>query len=161
MSETPGLQRTPAEHPPTATAIADVLGPFQREAAATRAAVEDRLQVLRRIAWGLIAFVGVTTVLVVLVLVILVQNRQTAAKTRASIRTNAELSAVIADCTQVSGKCYEQQQANLRATINLLVESNKAIAQCARTTDSDTELNACVDAKLAAITPSSKPTPAR
>lgn len=139
-----------------------MLGPFQREAAATRAAVEDRLRVLRRIASGLVAFVAVTTVLVALVLVILVQNRQTAAKTRAAIATNSELSAQIADCTSVGGKCYEQSQANLRKTIALLVESNKAIARCARTTTTGAELDSCVDASLASlkIVPSPTVTPA-
>jgi hypothetical protein len=137
-----------------------MLDEFKQEAAATRVAVEDRLRVLRRIYLGLSAFVVVTAVLVALVLVILVQNRQTAAKTRAAINTNSELSAQIADCTKVGGKCYEQSQANLRKTIDLLLESNKAIAQCARSTDTDDELDACVEAKLKPLKIRITPTPA-
>ncbi len=132
-------------------AIAELIKPFQefkQEAAATRAAVEDRLRVLRRIVAWLIGFVAMTTLLVVLVLVILVQNRQTSAKTRSVIRTNADLSAVIADCTQVGGTCYEQNQARLRATIVQLTDANKAIAVCARNTDTEAELDSCVADRL-------------
>jgi hypothetical protein len=149
------------EHPPPAPTIAEMLGAFQQEAAATRVAVEERLLVLRRIYIGLTAFVAVTAVLVALVLVILVQNRQTSAKTRSAITTNAKLSATIADCTSVGGKCYEQSQANLRKTIALLMESNKAIAECARSTDTDRQLDACVNAKLAAVAPGVEPAPTR
>jgi len=151
MSET---TRQPGAHAAgsaaATSAIADLIGPIQREAEATRAAVEDRLRVLRRIASWLVAFLAMTTVLVALVLVILVQNRQTSKKTRAVIRSNADVSAQIADCTKAGGRCYEQQQAQLRNTINLLVTSNKAIASCARSTDTEAELDACVDAKIAA-----------
>lgn len=136
-----------------AAALAAQIGPLQKEAAATRIAVEDRLRVLRRIAVWLVAFVAMTTVLVALVLVLLVQNRQTSAKTRAVIRTNAEVSAQIADCTRAGGACYEKQQAQLRQSIELLVASNKAIAQCARSTDNDAAFDACVDAKLASVAP--------
>jgi hypothetical protein len=159
MSETPDQQQTPAVHPPAAS-IAEALAPFQREAAATRAAVEDRLRVLRRIAVGLGAFVAVTAVLVALVLVILVQNRQTAAKTRAAINTNAELSKQIADCTQVGGTCYEKAQANTGKAIELLLADNKAIAKCARSTATDTAFDACVDSELKSLAPAS-PAPAR
>jgi hypothetical protein len=145
------VQPVEADHPATA-AIAGMLGEFKQEAAATRAAVDDRLRVLRRIYIGLTAFVAVTAVLVALVLVILVQNRQTSAKTRAAIDTNSRLSAQIADCTSVGGTCYEQSQANLRKTIALLVESNKAIAKCARVTTDDDEFDTCVTAKLKAVT---------
>lgn len=160
MSETPDQQQTPAGHTPAAAAIAEILGPFQMEAAATRAAVEDRLRVLRRIAVGLAAFVAVTTVLVALVLVILVQNRQTAAKTRAAINTNAELSKQIADCTQVGGTCYEKAQANTSKAIGLLLADNKAIAKCARSTATDAGFDACVDSALKNLAPAG-PTPGR
>lgn len=161
MSETTGPQQTPIEHPTAAAAaIAEALGPFQQEAAATRAAVEERLRVLRRIASGLVAFVAVTTVLVALVLVILVQNRQTSAKTRSAINTNSQLSRRIADCTQVGGTCYQQAQANTRKTIELLLADNKAIAKCARSTATDTEFDACVDSKLKSLAPVA-PAPAR
>jgi hypothetical protein len=150
MSEMMGLPPS-AEHQAATAEITSMLGTFQQEATATRIAVEDRLRVLRRIYIGLTTFAAVTAVLVALVLVILVQNRQTSAKTRSAITQNAQLSAQIADCTSVGGKCYEQSQANLRKTIALLVESNKAIAQCARSTATDAELNVCVNAKLKAV----------
>lgn len=144
---------TPQQTPQTAGSMAamdDLVKPFQQfqaEAAATRAAVEERLRVLRRIVAWLIGFVAVTTVLVALVLVMLVQNRQASAKTRAVIKTNADLSAVIADCTNVGGTCYEQNQKRLRDSIGQLIAANKAIAQCARSTSTDAALDACVAAK--------------
>jgi predicted PurR-regulated permease PerM len=130
--------------------MADLIGPFkqfQQEAVATRVAVEERLRVLRRIVAWLIAFVAVTTVLVALVLIILVQNRQTNDKTRAVIKTNADLSAVIADCTTVGGTCYEKNQQRLRTSIMQLTQANEAIAKCARSTDTDAEMDRCVSAK--------------
>lgn len=166
MAET---TRPPAGNPtPASTAageaaarstIAEMLEPFQQEAAATRVAVEDRLRVLRRIAMWLAAFVGVTVLLVALVLVILIQNRSTSARARASIHANAELSAQIADCTSVGGKCYEQSQARLRSSIALLVTSNRVIAKCARSTDTDDAFDACVDKSLAEVTPKPVPSP--
>lgn len=161
MSETPEPQQAPTGHPTAAASIAEILGPFQQEAVATRVAVEERLRVLRRISTGLITFVGITAVLVGLVLVILVQNRQTSAKTRVAINTNSQLSRQIVDCTQVGGACYQQAQANTRKTIELLLADNKAIAKCARSTATDDEFDACVDSKLkslAATAPAPAPT---
>lgn len=118
------------------------------------------MQEQRRLNTGLVVFVAVTAALVALVLVILIQNRQTSAKTRSVIATNAELSSQIADCTRVGGICYEQAQVNARKTIELLLADNKAIAQCARSTDTEAQLDECVASKLQPITPSASAPPA-
>lgn len=145
--------------PPTAAgpAISELLAPFQQEAAATRLAIEDRSRSQRRINTWLIGFVAVVAVLVVLVLIILIQNRQRSEQTRQVIQTNADLSAKIVDCTSVGGTCYEQAQARTRAALGQLIASNKAIAQCARITATDAQLDACVDARLKTVTPKTTP----
>jgi cellobiose phosphorylase len=143
-----------------AALVDELLRPFQQEAKATRLAIENRSAAQRRINTWLIAFVAVTALLVVLVLVILMQNRQKSAEARQLIRTNADLSAQIADCTKVGGTCYEQSQARLRKTIGVLIEGNKAIAQCARSTTTDAALDACVAAKVKLVVPPASPSPA-
>lgn len=136
--------------------VADLLQPFKDEATATRLVIENRSAAQRITNMWLVGFVAVTTVLVVLVLGILVQNRQTSSKTREVIKNNAQLSATIADCTQVGGGCYEQSQTRLRAVIAQLIESNKAIAQCARQAGSDAQLDACVQDRLKTVTPATR-----
>jgi hypothetical protein len=131
------------------SAITALLQPFQAEAQATRVAIEDRNRAQRRINRWLIGFVGVTAVLVILVLWMLVRDNQRRAQSREILRNNANLSAQIADCTSTDGKCYQQNQKKLGATIQQLVEANKSIAVCARTTDSEAALDRCVAQRLA------------
>lgn len=128
--------------------IRELLAPFQVEAKATRTAIEDRSRAQRRINAWLIGFVAVTTVLVVLVLFMLVKDSQRRAQSRQILKNNAALSAQIADCTSVGGRCYEQSQQRLRAAIVQLTETNKAIILCSRTADTDAELDACVAARV-------------
>ena len=160
------------EQPKTATpadveaVIADRLSTFQHEAAATRLAIQARADEQRRTNMWLTGFIAVTAVLVALVLVILVQNRTKTAESRQLIRANATLNQQIADCTSVGGECYKQAQARSQLTIAQLIESNKAIAKCARVTGTDADLDACVKRGLAEVfpTPTSSapatPTPA-
>jgi hypothetical protein len=129
----------------------------REEAAATRAAIDARAKAQRRTNTWLMLSVASVAVLVALVLVIQVQNRQRSAQTREVIRYNAALSAQIVDCTTVGGDCYEQSQQRTRAIIAQLVETNKAIAQCARTADTSAELDECVNDRVG---PAPTPQPA-
>lgn len=126
------------------SAITDLLTPFQAEARATRLAIEDRNRSQRRTSQWLIAFVAVTAVLVILVLWMLVRDGQRRAQSREIIRNNAELSAQIADCTRADGVCYQENQRKVRIALERLVEQDRAIAICAKQTDTEADLDACV-----------------
>lgn len=130
-----------------------MLAPFQVEAERTRAAIEDRSRAQRRINQWLIGFVSVTALLVVLVVWMTVKDSQRRAQSREILQKNSALSAQIADCTNVGGTCYEQSQQRLKATIQLLIDSNKQIAKCARHAGTDAELDACVAAATHANVP--------
>lgn len=156
MSETTGQpdQSGQAAGASAATsAIAAMLQPFQEEAKATRAAIEDRNRSQRRVNTWLIGFIAVAVVLVILVLLMLVRDNQRRAQSREIIRNNAALSAQIADCTSTDGKCYQENQRKLGATIQQLLKANQAIAVCARTTNTEAALNSCIEQRLAEMTP--------
>ncbi len=156
MPETGHQPTTPAGNNAAGDMIRTLLEPFQNEAVATRVAIEDRSRSQRRINAWLIAFVAVMTVLVVMMLWMLVKDGQRRAQSREVLRNNAALSAQIVDCTNTGGTCYEANQRKLRATIDQLMQANKAIALCARTADTDTELDRCIAARL---TSAAKPSP--
>lgn len=143
--------RTTAGNKAAAEAIHEMLRPFRDEAEATRQAIEDRSRTQRRINAWVIGLVAVIGVMVVLMLWMLVKDGQRRAQSRELLKNNADLSARIADCTSVGGKCYEQGQLRLKGAIIQLTETNKAIVLCSKTTDSDAELDACVQARMKKI----------
>lgn len=107
----------------------------------------------------LMAVAVVLLLALVMNLTLLVQSRQRGLQTRELIRNTESASQTIADCTTIGGKCYEQSQQNLRATINQLIQSNVYIAECARSTETDAELEACVSKRLAELAPKPAATP--
>jgi hypothetical protein len=136
-----------------ASAITELLVPFRHEAQATRQMLDERNRSQRRINSWLIGFVAITSVLVAMMLVILIQDNQRRAQSRRIIRNNEQLSRQIADCTNTDGACYKRSQQRLAVTFRQLVESNLAIARCARTAETDAELDACVKPVIDSIAP--------
>lgn len=143
---------------PTAAeaALKDLLGTFQAEAAATRTAIDvHEMNRRRQNRWAL-AIISVMAVILLMVLGILLQNRQKSDQSRQILRNNAVVSQQIADCTTAGGKCYEQGRKQSAAAIQQLIQSNVIVAACARSTSTDAELNRCVEAKVAELL---KPSP--
>jgi len=139
---------------PTAAheAITALLTPFQQEAEATRRAIEDRSRAQRRINAWLMGFVAITCVLVALVVVILLQNRQSSAKSRQLIGETAHLSEQIADCTTIGGACYQRSQQRLSGAYDHLTLVGIHTQLCLRDDPDATadQVKKCVDRQLAA-----------
>jgi len=133
-------------------AVTALLTPFRQEAEATRRAIEDRSRAQRRINAWLMGFVAVTCVLAALVIVILLQNRQSSAKSRQLISDTAHLSEQIADCTTVGGACYQRGQQRLTGAYDHLTLVGIYTKICLRDQPDATaqQLKSCVDRGLAA-----------
>lgn len=97
-------------------------------------------------------FVAITCVLVALVIVILMQNRQSSTKSREMIRETAHLSEQIADCTTVGGTCYQRSQQRLAGAYDHLTLVGIHTQLCLRDDPDATasQIKKCVDRELAA-----------
>ncbi len=88
---------------------------------------------------------------------ILVLGRQTQ-------RDAESLTAAVADCQAASGTCYTRNQERLAALIRQLNMANLYLVQCAKVTNTDSELEECVEQRFRAAgtspLPAPQPTPA-
>lgn len=132
-------------------ALKDLLGTFQAEAAATRAAIDVHENNRRRQNQWALAIISVMAVIMLMVLGILLQNRQKSDQSRQILRNNAVVSQQIADCTTAGGECYEQGRKQSAAAIQQLIQSNVIVAACARKTSTDAELTRCVEVGIAGL----------
>lgn len=130
--------------------VSELMRPLIEQANELTAAVHqdglDRRNENRRI-------LGVAVVLLLLLVLnvsVLFQNRHRSAQNGQIIRNSAATSEQIADCTTVGGRCYQQSQKNTQAILSQLLVVNTYVVQCAKTTNTDDELNACVASRLKA-----------
>lgn len=159
MSETPNPTRSQPARPGAAReTVTELLKPFTAEAAATRAAIEDRSRIQHRINHWLISLVAGIAVAVILMLVILVQNRQRSNQTREVIRASADTSAQIADCTTPGGTCFQQSQQRLASAYDYLTWVQVYSMICLRDhPDADAaELKKCIDRSVTSTTAPAK-----
>jgi type II secretory pathway pseudopilin PulG len=139
------------EHP------AELLSALLEESRQLRADTRERERRQRRTNQLTVAGIVVVLLMLGVLLIILVQNQQRATVSRALLRDNVSTSAQIADCTTAGGKCYEQGQRRSAEAVQQLINADVVIARCARSTDTDTQLQRCVDAGFADLL---KPSPA-
>ena len=148
---------------PSRTAASDLVQPLTEHVRALTAAVkQDGTERRRQMRWVL----GVCSVLLLLLVInvtVLFQNRQRGLQTAEVIRNSAATSQQIADCTNVGGKCYQEGQRRTAAVLVQLLDGYKIVAQCAKVTNTDDELDVCVDQRLkdaaTAASPSAPATP--
>lgn len=149
MTETPRPEKSNSAD----LSIGDMLTRISTEARELHAVVhEDNIQ--RRKENRRVLTVGAALlVMVLLLLLIVVQNRQRSEQSRQILRNSVATSQQIADCTTPGRPCYEANQRRTAAVVGQLVRSNLYIAQCERISETDAELETCVQKRLAAPTP--------
>lgn len=126
----------------------DMFTNLRQEAAATRMAVENRAEQQRKVNRFLIAFIGVMSLVLVGVLVILLQNRSRSLQNGQVLRNQAQTNETIADCTKPTGTCYRDNQERTAALLRQLMQAQIYVQQCADSTTTDAQLQACVSRKL-------------
>lgn len=149
------------DHPPMAgAAVQHLVESLTAEGRDVRAAV-DALTVATeaegraRRRWNrlIASLVAVATLLVVMLTVIVVQNRSRSIQSGEILRRNAQISEQIADCTTTGGTCSQESARRTGAAIDelsrRLARVQIYVAECARTTDTDPALERCVALKLA------------
>jgi len=111
----------------------------------------------------MVALLVVVMVLVAGLVLLSVSNRRLGSANAAANRQNAALNKQnariverIESCTTTGGECYEQgaertNEAITQLTTRLL-RGDIAVAQCAKSTDTDRELEACVSRYVAGLT---------
>lgn len=153
MTETPPPEKSLSVD----LSIGDMLTRISTEARELHAVVhEDNIQ--RRKESRRVMTVGAALlVMVLLLLLIVVQNRQRSEQSRQILRNSAATSQQIADCTTPGRACYETNQRRTSEIVGQLVRSNIYIAQCQRVSDTDAELEKCVQDRLSQ--PAAKPSP--
>lgn len=117
----------------------------------------------RRRQMRLVIAVGLALLLLLMLNVtVLFQNRNRSLQNSQIIRNSAVTSQQIADCTTAGGECFERNQRNTVKIMRQLLSSNLYIAQCAKTTNTDSELEQCVMQRLsdAGLSPSGSVPPA-
>jgi hypothetical protein len=114
----------------------------------TEADARDRRQ--RKLIAFICAGIVVAIVLIIGVVVLLVQSRARGADTRALLRANAAINQRIADCTTVTGACYQEGAQRSSVAVQQLLRAQEGIALCRAKTEpgSVTELQQCIDAEL-------------
>jgi hypothetical protein len=100
----------------------------------------------------------VLVALLVLSVTVLLQNRARSLQNGQILKNSAETSEFIANCTTPGRKCYEDNLRNQEKIIRQLIDANKALVQCAKVTNTDDELDACMNARLGGASPSASPT---
>jgi hypothetical protein len=89
-------------------------------------------------------------VLLVLNVAVLLQNRSRSLQNGEILKNSAATSEYIADCTTPGRPCYQKNLANQGALLTRLLTSEAFVAQCAKVTNTDDELETCVNERLKA-----------
>lgn len=89
-------------------------------------------------------------VLLVLNVAVLLQNRSRSLQNGEILKNSAATSEYIADCTTPGRACYQENLANQASLLTRLLTSEAFIAQCTKVTNTDGELETCVNERLKA-----------
>ncbi len=141
--------------PPGLTAVGELMRPLIEQANELTAAVKHDGMERRRENRRIMAIALALLMLVTINVAILMQNRARSAETREIIRNSAATSERIADCTTAGGECYERSQRSAQDFLGQILIMNQYVVQCAKVTNTDDELQACVTerVKAARLTP--------
>lgn len=101
---------------------------------------------------GLAAAVVFLFILLAVNVAVLILGRQTQ-------RDAAAVAATVADCQNTSGACYARSQQRIADFLRQQHIRNLYLVQCAKVTNTDAELEACVEQRLKAAAASSPPAP--
>lgn len=95
--------------------------------------------------------VGAALILPILLMLALGwQSVHTSQDAREAARQAKATADQIASCTTPAGKCYQDSNKRTSGAVQNLVKAQLAIAECAKVTATDAQLEACVARKLAA-----------
>jgi hypothetical protein len=139
--------------------VNDLMRPLIEQAEELTAAVKQDGVARRKENKRILAVAVALLVLLVLTVAVLLQNRSRSIQSGQILRNSAATSDLIADCTSPGGKCYQESQKRTQGVLAQLVEINKIVAQCAKVTNTDDEMDTCVQARLKALPGKATPAP--
>jgi hypothetical protein len=107
----------------------------------------DGLDRRRQMRWVIVLGLALL-MLLMLNVTVLFQNRARSLQNSQIIRNSASTSQQIADCTSPGGTCFERSQRKTAEIMRRLLVTDLYIAQCAKVTNTDSELEQCVAQRL-------------